>query len=104
MLKRVREIALKRQVWRAISGWPIGEKESHGLGYRPERSKAQGVVRTEICSEKSLPICRGVIDPVAFFETESLSWPAAVARRTCRRRDLGLPLEPNGLPHGAENI
>jgi hypothetical protein len=30
-------------------------------------------VRTEICSEKSIPHCRSVIDPVAFFETESLS-------------------------------
>ena len=43
------------------------------LGYRPERRKAQAVVRTETCSEKSLPNCRSVIDPVAFFETESLS-------------------------------
>ena len=25
------------------------------------------------CSEKSLPNCHGVIDPVVFFETESLS-------------------------------
>jgi hypothetical protein len=31
------------------------------------------LIRPEICSEKSLPNCRGVIDPAAFFETESLS-------------------------------
>lgn len=30
-------------------------------------------VHTDICSERVLPNCRGVIDPVAFFETESLS-------------------------------
>jgi hypothetical protein len=41
--------------------------------YRPERRKARAVVRTGICSEKSLPNCRGVIGPVVFFETESLS-------------------------------
>jgi hypothetical protein len=40
---------------------------------------------------KILPNCRGVIDPVAFFETESLSWQAAVARRRCRHRDLSRP-------------
>jgi hypothetical protein len=56
--------------------WGNGGDPVRTIGVEREKQSAgklKAVVRTEICSEKSVPNCRGVIDPVAFFETESLS-------------------------------
>jgi len=57
--------------------------QSAGAGGRPHGN---------LFGKSPVRIVAGVIGPVAFFETESLFWPAAVAHRMCRRRDRLRPI------------